>query len=140
VTKLSGYLSVVIGVALAAAAYLAAKPTLAFLDVALPATGKVVAVRGCTEGAPPFYRTKLDPIAECATVVFKAASGREVIGTVRGWPGRANKGELVDVLYDPNDPDRHGRTGLVDLWWFPGLLGIAAALTLLRGTVGLGRG
>ena len=49
-------------------------------------------------------------------------------------------GDMVDILYDPENPDHHGRDGTLDLFWGPALLGLAAAFVLVRGTVGLGRG
>jgi hypothetical protein len=134
------YLALILALILGFLTYRAAQPVLAFVKVAKPAPAKVTGIHSCKERPPPDgSRSNLDGIAECADVVFRSMSGREVQGVVRGWPGRATKGEKVDVLYDPERPERHGRDGVVDLWWNPGLFGLATALVLLRGTVGMGR-
>jgi Protein of unknown function (DUF3592) len=134
------YLALILALILGVMTYSAAKPVLAFVKVAKPAQAKVTGIHPCKERPPPDgSRSNLDGIAECADVTFKALSGREVVGVVRGWPGRATKGETLDILYDPERPERHGRDGILDLWWSPGLLGLCAALILVRGTVGLGR-
>jgi hypothetical protein len=133
------YLALIVALILGVMTYSAAKPVVAFVKVARPAQAKVTGVHPCKERPPAGSRSNLDGIAECADITFKSMSGREVQGTVRGWPGRATKGETLDILYEPERPERHGRDGVLDLWWSPGLFGLATALVLLRGTVGLGR-
>ncbi|HVE86013.1 MAG TPA: DUF3592 domain-containing protein [Myxococcales bacterium] len=137
---ISPYLSIILALVLGFAAYASARPTLAFVKGAQPAEAKVVGVHPCRERPPPGSRSNLDGFAECADIQFRAASGREVSAGVRGWPGRATKGEKIDVLYDPQHPEWCMRDGVLDLWWIPGLLGVFAALILVRGTAGLGRG
>jgi len=136
----SRYLAIAVAAILGVAAYSTARPTLDFLRAAQPAHAQVGGIHPCKDRPPPGgRRSRLDGIAECADVQFRSMGGREIQGMVRGWPGRATKGETIDVLYDPESPERHGRDGVLDLWWGPGLLGMAAALVLLRGTVGMGR-
>jgi uncharacterized protein DUF3592 len=134
------YVAILIALVLGAMTYSTARPVLAFLKVAQPTRAKVVGIHPCTERPPADGPSRLDRFAECADVAFRAMSGREVVGMVRGWPGRVIRGEQIDLLYEPERPERHARDGLLDLWWVPGLLGIATALVLVRGTVGLGRG
>ncbi|HEY8209640.1 MAG TPA: DUF3592 domain-containing protein [Myxococcaceae bacterium] len=134
------YLALIVAIILGAMAYTKAQPVLAFGKVAKPATAKVTGVHSCKERPPPDgSRSNFDGFAECADIAFRAISGREVQGAVRGWPGRSSKGEQIDVLYDPERPERHERDGVLDQWWQPGLFGLATALVLVRGTVGLGR-
>ena len=134
------YLAILLAIILGAAAYISLKPTLAFTKVARPAEAKVIGIHPCQERGPPDgSRSRLDGIAECADIRFKAMSGREVMGAVRGWPGRATKGETIEILYVPEQPERHGRDSVLDLYGIPVLLALAAALVLVRGTVGLGR-
>jgi len=134
------YLALILALILGMWTYSAARPVIAFVKVARSAQAKVTGIHPCKERPPPDgSRSNLDGIAECADITFRAMSGREVVGVVRGWPGRATKGETLDVLYEPERPERHARDGVLDLWWSPGLLGLCTALVLLRGTVGLGR-
>jgi hypothetical protein len=134
------YLALILALILGAMTYSKAGPVLAFVKVARPAQAKVTGVHSCKERPPSDgSRSNLDGFAECADVQFRAMSGREVLGAVRGWPGRASKGEVIDILYEPERPERIARDGLLDLWWVPGLFGLATALVLVRGTVGLGR-
>lgn len=134
------YLALIVALILGVMTYTRARPVLAFVNVAQPATAKVTGVHGCKE-RPTLNgsQSNFDGFAECADIQFRSASGREVLGVVRGWPGRASKGEVLDILYEPERPERHGRAGILDLWWQPGLFGLATALVLVRGTVGLGR-
>jgi len=134
------YLALVIALILGFMTYSAAAPVLAFVKVARSAQAKVTGIHPCRERPPSDgSRSNLDGIAECADVTFLAMSGRQVQGVVRGWPGRATKGEQLDILYEPERPERIGRDTVLDLWWNPGLLGLCTALILVRGTVGLGR-
>lgn len=134
------YLALIIALIFGVMTYSAAKPVLAFTKVAKPAQAKVTGVHPCKERPPADgSRSNLDGIAECADVTFRTLSGREMLGVVRGWPGRATKGEPLDILYDPEHPERVGRDTVLDLWWNPGLLALCTALILVRGTVGLGR-
>lgn len=134
------YLAIILALILGAATYVSVKPVIAFVKVAQPAQAKVVGTHSCKERPPPDgSRSRLDGIAECADIQFRSMGGRDVRGAVRGWPGRASKGETIDILYDPERPERHARDGILDLWWISGLLGAATAMVLVRGTVGLGR-
>ena len=134
------YLALIIALILGFMTYSAAAPVLAFVKVARSAQAKVTGIHPCRERPPSDgSRSNLDGIAECADVTFLSMSGRQVQGVVRGWPGRATKGETLDILYEPERPERVGRDTVPDLWWNPGLLGLCTALVLLRGTVGLGR-
>lgn len=140
VRRIFPYLALLLGVALGASAYMAAQPTLAFVKMAQPVEAKVIGIHSCKDRPPPGPPSRLDGIAECADVQYRSFTGGMATGTVRGWPGRATKGETIDILYVPERPELLGRDGALDLWWIPGLLGLAAALVLVRGTVGLGRG
>jgi hypothetical protein len=134
------YLALIVALILGVMTYTGVGPVLSFVNASQPATAKVTGVHSCKERPPPDgSRSNFDGFAECADIRFRAMSGREVLGVVRGWPGRASKGEVLDILYEPERPERHGRSGILDLWWQPGLFGLATALVLVRGTVGLGR-
>ena len=132
------YIALLVALILGAMAFSNARPVLSFLKVAKPAQAKVVGIHACSDRSP-LDRSRWDGIAECADIRFRSMGGREVMGMVRGWPGRATKGETIDILYEPERPERHARDGLVDLWWVPGIFAALAALVLVRGTIGMGR-
>jgi hypothetical protein len=135
------YLAILLAALLGVGAFVTARPAWKLVSTAQRATAKVVDVYDCTaRPARTEERGRLDRFAECADITFLAASGRLVVTTVRGWPGRFDRGELRDVLYDPMDPDRAHLDSRISIWSVPVLLGVAAVLVLLRGTVGMGRG
>ena len=134
------YLALIFAVILGVATYVSVKPQLAFAKVARPAKAKVIGVHSCSERPPPDgSRSRLDGIAECADIRFRSMGGREVVSMVRGWPGRATKGEELDILYEPERPERCTRDSVLDQWWISAVLALSTALVLIRGTVGLGR-
>jgi hypothetical protein len=131
--RLRPYLALVLAVLLGAGAFVTGRPVYKFVRSAQQATAKVGQVYDCPEPS------RLG-VSECAATSFTTVSGRQVIATLRGWPGRFERGEQREVLYDPMDPERARLDSLISLWTVPALFAVAAALVLIRGTVGMGRG
>src|SRR5436190_1067526 len=70
------------------------------------------------------------------TVRYVTRSGETVTEDTSNYED-ADPGETIQVVYDPEDPSRMQAADWGFDYWFPGILGLVAAVFLVVGIVGL---
>lgn len=124
------------GIAFLVAAGHAWKQTDGLLDVAVPAAGEVISMRGEDRHVRPENRGEAEETFR-PVVRFTTREGRQVgyESITSSYPPRYSEGDVVRILYDPAMPERARIDDFADLWLRPVFL---AGVGLILAGLGAG--
>ncbi|MFT5064361.1 MAG: hypothetical protein ACI91G_001739, partial [Gammaproteobacteria bacterium] len=127
------YITALIGLACFVSAWFAFKNSSAFIDRAEKVEGEVIEMIRSRSDESYTYK----PVVE-----FTAPSGEQIefASSSSSNPPSYAVGELVDVLYDPDDPHNALIAGSFSLWFLSILLSIFAFFFCGNSARGVGRG
>jgi len=130
--QILGYSLVIIGMVLLTGAYYMYQNSKSFVENAMVTEGTVIELLRTQSRNSDSYSYR--PI-----VVFETASGEavEFISSTGSNPPRYSKGEKVEVLYLPSEPQSAKMKGFFSLWGVALILGGVGSITLLSGGIPL---
>jgi LPXTG-motif cell wall-anchored protein len=127
---IGGPIAIVIGLGIGYFGWTMRIDTLEFVDSAQSASGSVVEVEARTDsdGDTLFYPVFEFTTAEGEEIQFRSNSGSN--------PPSRDKGEKVEILYDPNQPQNARENSFSGLWMFSTILLVFGGIFALAGVLG----
>lgn len=122
------------GIAFLGAAGHAWKQTDGLLDVAVPAVGEVISMRGEDRHVRPENRGEAEETFR-PVVRFTTREGRQVgyESITSSYPPRYSERDVVRILYDPTKPERARIDDFADLWLRAVFLAVVGSILSLLG-------